>query len=178
MRLLPLLALLGALLSILPASAEEPFRFDRTPGRLPKDVVPTAYRIELAPDLAKRSFKGRVDIDLDVRASSPSITLNGADLVVHKARLAVAGHAARAVQAEVKAGEELIVIHPGRPLAPGHYVLSLEYDGKINDSPNGLYADTYQTPAGKRTLLGTQLESTDARRVFPCWRTRSGSTWR
>ncbi|MEA2950777.1 MAG: hypothetical protein QOJ96_297, partial [Alphaproteobacteria bacterium] len=33
------------------AGAEPRFSFEATPGRLPKDVRPLAYRIDLVPDL-------------------------------------------------------------------------------------------------------------------------------
>src|SRR5277367_5513982 len=39
-----------------------------------------------------------------------------------------------------------------------------------NDQAQGLFAQTYLDPSGaKRKLLSTQMEATDARRMFPCW---------
>ena len=169
MKLLPLTLFAGALLASAAVHAVEPFSFDHTPGRLPKDVVPLHYRIELDPDLEHRSFGGKVRIEVEVRSQTDSITLNGADLELGAVTLAAPGAAAHKVDASYDGKEELITVHPGHPLKPGRYLLTLNYKGKINESPNGLYADTYPTAQGKRTLLGSQLESTDARRVFPSW---------
>ena len=43
---------------ILPATviAEKPFNFESTPGKLPKQVVPTEYSIRIIPDIEKLTF--------------------------------------------------------------------------------------------------------------------------
>jgi len=60
--------LTGFLLScgrLLTSSAESPFKFESTPGKLPKDVVPRHYAIRLQPDLEKFITTGKVDINLE-----------------------------------------------------------------------------------------------------------------
>ncbi len=55
-------------------------------------------------------------------------------------------------------------------ILPGKHVLRLVYSGQIESSPQGLFHQEYTTPNGKAaTLLATQMESTDARRMFPGW---------
>ena len=58
-------------------------------GKLPKDVLPHAYKIELVPDLAQLSmatgrervgFKGIVQIDIEVRRPVEAIVLNANDI--------------------------------------------------------------------------------------------------
>ncbi len=48
-----------ALLLPLSALAEEPFDFDKAPGRLPKNVVPIGYDIAVVPNIKAKSFTGR-----------------------------------------------------------------------------------------------------------------------
>ena len=166
-----LLALLLFLLAPLAsdAQANEPFHFDSTPGKLPKDVVPLAYRISLTPDLGKERFAGHVSIDLEVRKATKRIVLNAADLSIRSASLSGVRRRPLHLAVQIRAADELLQLNSAAALAPGHYVLDMDYQGQVNRSPNGLYADHYQSANGARVLLATQLESTDARRVFPCW---------
>ena len=69
------IGLLAAAIFTLPALAQSRFTFDSTPGVLPKDVVPSEYRLALELDPAKDSFAGVVDITLDVRRAVDAIVL-------------------------------------------------------------------------------------------------------
>ena len=82
--------------------AEPTFNLDTTPGKLPKDVLPLAYRIELDPDLnaiadatgrENIGFSGTVQIDIEVRRPVDAIILNAADITF--ARATIDGVAAR-----------------------------------------------------------------------------------
>ena len=73
-----------ALLSVA-AFAEEPFSFEKTPGRLPKDVIPSHYAIRIEPDVAAAKFSGAVDIDVVATKATRSFVLNTAGLVIAKA---------------------------------------------------------------------------------------------
>jgi len=37
-------------------SAEKPFSFDETPGKLPKEVVPVEYSIRIVPNIDRFAF--------------------------------------------------------------------------------------------------------------------------
>src|SRR5439155_22524544 len=63
-------AFLAALLSItFPATmaAEKPFSFKDTPGKLPKEIVPTDYTIRIVPKMDALMFIGTETVNLDVR---------------------------------------------------------------------------------------------------------------
>src|SRR3984885_2734710 len=77
----------------LPAWAEAPFNFANTPGQLPKEVVPSAYRIDLVPDLEHLAFTGSEEIDVDVAQPSATVTLNAVRLTITHATIAGAGSA-------------------------------------------------------------------------------------
>jgi hypothetical protein len=85
----------------LPCEAEPRFSFAATPGPLPKNVVPAAYRIDLAPDLAQRKFSGREAIDVDVTRPTDVVTLNAVELQFE--RVALAGEDAAVARVSIDA---------------------------------------------------------------------------
>ena len=143
-----------------------PFNFDTTPGRLPKTVVPTDYIIALTPDAAAKTLRGTENVALDVRRPTKQIVFNTHDMTIADARL----DGARVARTVTQNDKQLTTLTLARPAAIGHHVLTLAYSGKIEDSPDGLFAQDYRTPDGRSgRMLSTQFESTDARRMFPAW---------
>ena len=67
--------------------AEQPFNFDRTPGKLPKDVIPTRYAVKLEPSIEKATFTGSVVIDIETRKPTRRLVLNSLGLAITKAAL-------------------------------------------------------------------------------------------
>jgi len=149
-----------------PASAVAPFNFDTTPGRLPKTVVPTDYRIVLTPDATAKTLRGTENVALDVRRPTNRIVFNTHDVTISDARL----DGTRVAKVSIENDKQLTTLTLARPAAIGHHVLVLVYAGKIEDSPQGLFAQDYRKPDGTTgRMLSTQFESTDARRMFPSW---------
>ncbi len=57
-----------------------------------------------------------------------------------------------------------------RPAPAGHGALRCHFSGTLNDKLRGFYRSTFVDSGGTtRTIATTQMESTDARRAFPCW---------
>ena len=54
-------------------------------------------------------------------------------------------------------------------LCVGRHTLAIEYSGTILSRQEGLFYSTYDTPAGRRWVLATDLQPTGARRIFPGW---------
>jgi aminopeptidase N len=75
-------SLVASFLVSLIARAEEPFDFNKTPGKLPKHVVPQEYAIRITPDVEKRTFAGSETIKLDVRQPTRELVLNAADMQI------------------------------------------------------------------------------------------------
>lgn len=156
-------------LSMTGARAEAPFAFDRTPGKLPKSVVPVEYTLHLVPDLASLRFKGNVNIAIDVRQPTRRIVLNARNLRIESTTLRSAGRAALALVPQLDIERETMSFALARPLAPGRYQLDIAYSGIINREIQGLYYDDYATAAGTRRLLATEHEPASARLLLPCW---------
>jgi aminopeptidase N len=171
----PLFPFLAALLSItFPAimSAEKPFSFKDTPGKLPKEVVPTDYSIRIVPNIDALKFSGTETVKLDVRNPVHRLVLNALEMEISEASLDGKTLPKSAIQ--IDSENELIILALPSELAAGNHRLALSFAGKINQQGQGLFYMRYQeqgspAAAGKKIMLGTQFEATDARRFFPCW---------
>ncbi|MDB5028751.1 MAG: pepN, partial [Candidatus Eremiobacteraeota bacterium] len=162
------LALAAALFlgAVVPAGAVAPFNFETTPGRLPKTVVPTDYRIAITPDATAKTLRGSETVALDVRRATASIVFNTHDMTVSDARL----DGAPVAKVTTENDKQLTTLSLARPVGVGKHVLTLAYAGKIEDAAQGLFAQDYRKPDGTTgRMLSTQFESTDARRMFPSW---------
>jgi aminopeptidase N len=149
-----------------PAQAASPFSFDSAYGRLPKNVVPLDYAITLTPDVAAHSLSGKESVIVQVRQATATMVLNSLDLTLHEVR--VDGKTVAGVASDNE--KQLTTITLKEPIAAGRHVLSMTYVGKLQNDPRGMFAQPYIKPDGsKATLVSTKFESTEARRVFPCW---------
>jgi aminopeptidase N len=148
------------------ALAEAPFSFDAAPGKLPKTVVPSAYRIEIKPDLDKLTLAGRETVEVEVRKATDSFVLNQAGLTIQSATLETGATATVTLDADAQTAT---LRFPG-PVAAGRHTLTVVYTGPIPETPAGIYYDDYKTATGeKKRMLVTQFEVADARRMFPSW---------
>ena len=174
---LPLL--LFAALAVLAASCSKP-KATQPPGslttevgsadpgaaiRLPTEVSPVAYRIDVIPDLKGMKFAGSVQIDVDVKKPVNTITLNSLELAFSKVTL----DGSRAGQATFDADKQTATLDFGGPISVGRHTIAIDYQGKINTFSGGLFALDYDTPEGKRRVMVSQFENADARRFVPSW---------
>ncbi len=148
------------------APAPAPFSFDATPGRLPKDVLPLAYRLRIVPDADTLSFSGTESVRLQFRAATARLIFNSVNEILHDVRLD--GKPAKTVVSDDAAQLTTVTLAAAAPSGP--HTLTFSYRGKIERQPHGLFAQRYSIPGGgQELLLSTQMESSDARRMFPCW---------
>lgn len=142
------------------------FSVEDAPGRLPKNVVPVSYSVTVEPNAAAMTIKGRESIVLQVRSATSTIQFNSLNETLREVRLD-----GKPVLKVVSDDEgQLTTVTLSAPATVGTHTLSFSYDGKIETEPHGLFAQPYASPDGKqRVLLSTQMEATDARRMFPCW---------
>src|SRR5437867_9052800 len=163
---------LGGLLSVIfPAimSAEKPFSFNETPGKLPKEVVPVEYSIRIVPNIDRFAFTGMETIKLSVRSPVRQLVLNALELEITEASVDDVALPKSAIKIDKK--KELLTLALLSELKPGDHTLALRFEGKINEAGQGLFYMRYQEHGSGATKLmhGTEFEATDARRFFPCW---------
>src|ERR1019366_800807 len=167
MRPLLILTILFSFLTNL--TAEKPFDFATTPGKLPKQVVPTEYSIRIVPSIDKLTFAGSETVKLNVRSSVRQLVLNVLEMEIASATLDDKALPKSAIKIDKK--QELLTIALPSELSVGDHTLALDFSGKINQQGQGLFYAPYQEQGtgAKKIVLGTQFEATDARRLFPCW---------
>jgi aminopeptidase N len=184
MKFRGLTALLGAVsvLAMLPATANAQLAATAaapakktvmiTPSvttQLPRNAVPSHYRIRFTPDAANLKFTASTAIDIRLLRASTSVTLHAADLTFSK--VTIRTPKGKPVVAKVsvdKAAQTATISFP--KMMAGNYTLDLDYAGVINQQANGLFALDYKNNEGadKRALF-TQFEAPDARRFIPSW---------
>lgn len=166
-RAAALAATLALLLSMSgPVRAEPAYSFDATPGRLPKTVVPTAYAIDLVPDLQGLTLAGSEVVDIDVRQATPKITLNAVKLKFGDVSIDAEP---RRAEVNLNPASETATLSFAQPIAPGAHRLRIGFTAKINAFGRGLFFADYPTAQGTRRMISSHLEPADARRIFPCW---------
>src|SRR5438132_526107 len=127
--------------------------------RLPTDCKPVRYSAHLAPDLAKGTFEGRMELEVRLRSPRREIHRHGIGLNVTRARARVQDRALKAAIG-ADAESETITLRFEEEL-PGNAILDLAWRGEFAPGLRGLYR------AGPVAV--TQFEAADARRVFPCF---------
>ena len=150
-------------------NAENPFTFESTPGKLPKQVVPLEYSIRIVPDIDKFTFTGTETVKLDVRGPVRELILNALEIEIATASIDNKPIPTSAIKIDNE--KELLTIALSSQLPAGTHTLALGFSGKINQRGRGLFYMRYQEQGtgAKKIALGTQFEATDARRFFPCW---------
>ena len=149
--------------------AEKPFEFARTPGKLPKEVVPIEYSVRFVPNIDKFTFTGSETVELSVHKPVRQLILNALELKITGA--SIDGKALPQSAMKIDEKKELLTLALPSQLVGGHHTLALSFSGKINQQGQGLFYMCYQEQGtgAKKIALGMQFEATDARRLFPCW---------
>jgi aminopeptidase N len=148
---------------------ERLFDFTTTPGKLPKEVVPTEYAVRIVPNVDKLTFTGSAAIKVKAGAPVRQLVLNALDLEITSASLD--GKALPKTAIKLNKKEELLTLALPAALSMGEHAVAVTFSGKINQQGQGLFYCRYQEQGSgaNKTMLGTQFEATDARRFFPCW---------
>ncbi|HVB70729.1 MAG TPA: M1 family metallopeptidase [Acidimicrobiales bacterium] len=140
------------------------------PYRLPRTVVPSAYRLFLTPDIDEATFDGRVEIDVEIRDATDRITMNAIDLDLGAATVSIAGTSLRSRELVLDATYQTATFGFEGPVPAGFATIEVAFSGVLNDRLRGFYRSTFTDQAGvTHTIATTQLQECDARRVFPCW---------
>lgn len=153
---------LAAVANLEPARAAEP---DVARDTLPAEAAPLSYDIVLEPDIAARTFKGEARLGFKLTKKAARIVVNGADLTIASAMLD--GETPAVIEVDPQ-GEKIAFVFD-EPVGKGEHRLDVEYSGLINQQAVGLFLTEYPTPGGERSMLASQFEPGDARRLAPLW---------
>src|SRR4051794_22997143 len=138
-------------------------------ARLGREVLPTAYDLEVETDADATRFSGRVTITLDVTAPTSTVVLHAKDLDVALIGLRQAGGEI-AASLTVDPATERVTVTTAQPLAAGAAQLALRFGAPVSNGLLGYYRSTYTDASGnERVLAATQFEAPHARKAFPCF---------
>ncbi|MEO8362011.1 MAG: M1 family metallopeptidase, partial [Vicinamibacteria bacterium] len=142
-----------------------------TTTQLPRNVRPSHYDVSIVPDAASLTFKGNVEITIDVLQPSTSIALQSADLTYVWAKLLSADGRTPFGAPKIVVNEETqtTTFTFASRIPVGQYKFAIEYAGKIGTQAVGLFALDYDTDGGPKRALYSQFENSDARRMIPSW---------
>ena len=160
--------------------------FARPACLLPDAVVPEHYDLSFRPnpqiftatepEESDFTFEGHAVIAINILQPVSAITLNAADLSISQAwvtpaeNLGTGQEKDRAQSVTLGSTAETATFDFGKELLPGKYGLTITFSGIHNDQMCGWYRSRYKLSSGEeRWMLASQSESTDARRIFPCW---------
>ena len=130
--------------------------------RLPAGITPIHYDITVVPDLAAARFRGEVTIKVRLDKPAASVVLNAAEITFREVSVTAAGASQKAT-VTLQPRREQATFRVPKPLPAGEALIAIHYDGILNDDLRGLYL----SHANNRRYAVTQLEATDARRMFP-----------
>ena len=130
--------------------------------RLPLLATPDHYDIHVSPDLQAERFTGRVRIRVRVLEATNRLVVNATALDIHSA-LVRGGGQVQPARVTLDAATETATLRLPAPLAAGPAEIEIAYTGYLNRQLRGLYL----SEANGRRYAVTQLEATDARRMFP-----------
>lgn len=130
--------------------------------RLPIVAMPEHYILRFEPDLAAETFAGHARILIRVLQPTTDVVLHAAELKFHAVSVRAGGVTQRA-EISNDTGRETATLRVARAIAPGVAELEIAYSGVLNRQLRGFYI----SEANDRKYAVTQLEATDARRMFP-----------
>lgn len=132
-------------------------------GRLPNDVRPLGYDLDLTIDPRKESFQGVVSIAVELTRPRDHLWLHGRGIKVRQAQLSLADGATLPVSYKQMTVDGVARIDFNREIGPQQARLVISYDAPFDDKLAGLY----KVVEGGGAYAFTQFEATDARKAFP-----------
>jgi puromycin-sensitive aminopeptidase len=126
--------------------------------RLPVDVVPVNYKLELKPDLTAFTFQGQLEITVQVCKATSVVVMNCAEIEIQSAKCVQGDLVATVTFNEA---EETVSLEFPSQLATGEVTLALQYTGKLNDQMRGFYRSKYtdpNSPGTEKYAATTQFE--------------------
>jgi alanyl aminopeptidase len=156
------LARLGVALLAVTVFGAAPVRADEP--RLDPNVAPTFEAVNLNLDADQETYTGSVRIEIRVAKPTRAFLFHAEEMTIDRATLeGKAGPIAIEVADAGDRGTRRATAQSD--LAPGDYVLTVQFSKPYNTRAVGLYRVHHEG----HSYLFSQMESLDCRKAFPCW---------
>jgi alanyl aminopeptidase len=132
--------------------------------RLPGDVQPLSYSLELTVLPKTERFSGRAQILVQVKAPTAVVLLHAKSLQISGVR-GIAGQTTIAGSFEQLNEDGVSALRFQQPLPAGEVVLEITYDAPFDRQLRG----HYRVDSGGESYAFTQFEPISARSAFPCF---------
>lgn len=143
--------------------------FPVSDGRLPLDIVPEEYFLDLKIDVDSDNFTGSVKLIFTCDRKTDKIIFHGRRIVLTNASIILERKNVlykRLVY--LKKFELFVLLLDGELIEGKKYELNLEYTVGYGKNLAGLYKSNYTNQGEVRSIVSTHFEPTDARSAFPC----------
>ena len=157
-----LCTLLAMLFALQLMAAERPADTDYPQGKLPGEVRPLSYDLELLVDPSEANFSGRARIRVQLDRGASWIFLHGEGLEVSSVTARWGSNVATGSYQQLD-NSGVARVDWSRPLPAGVVTLDFIYSAAFRSSAEGLF----RADLGGHWYAWTQLQPIDARRVFP-----------
>jgi len=138
--------------------------------RLPKTVIPTAYRLDFSTSLENVSFNGIAEIDVDVKEETNFIVIHAKKLNLSNVIITNGKKKWKAKSVKFNEENQYAIISFNTVLQPEtSYTLTMQYSGVLSDDMSGYYISKYGDNDNPTYMATTQFEATSARMAFPCF---------
>lgn len=122
--------------------------------RLPDNVIPNHYRIQLIPNLENHfTFTGSSIIEIKVVKTTKTIVLHAQNIeITSKILLATEADATKNQESDghsINTTNNFLTITFPKDIAVGDYNLTMEYKGDINNNLRGFYRGNYTDGLGR-----------------------------
>ncbi len=134
-------------------------------ARLPNNVQPHAYHLELHIDPNQPRFSGVVTITVALRKTANQLLMHGRDLNIKRIEAQLPGGRLVAGKWKSLSASGLARIDFDDVLPDTRFTIQIEYDAPFGQDLRGLY----RLQVDDNNYAFTQFESTDARSAFPCF---------
>ncbi|XP_060526874.1 aminopeptidase N-like isoform X2 [Cylas formicarius] len=144
--------------------------------RLPRDLMPTHYRIQIRPYFENYTTAGTETVTLLVEQDTDVIIFHANKIKIDRGSVRIRpadppdANPIDIVSQEYLDGERYKLVLKTSLSKESLYYLTLDFVGELNAHLQGFYLSRYTSHSGEpRTSLSTQFSPTDARRAFPCF---------
>ena len=111
---------------------------------LPLDTIPTHYDVMVYPHLTAASFTGHVSINITVTAQKQFIWFHTKNVYISRAEVLTSSQEDIPINSTfVFPDNNFFVIALQQPVAPGQYILKLDYESELAGSTDEFIFDKY-----------------------------------